>query len=211
MRTLATATLLWQLSPAAWCKEIKGFTLYINLPPASCSVGNQKSHLPQCKDRLQITVTNMRPQASEPSAACQPPADSGEALPPMQERIVSRVMPDTAARNNAWLNNGACHGISKQDYFRNISSKMARFKTPNLFKTPVEQIVSQSEVINQITAINEGLNAQSLVLVCAQSAKFSQPILTDVRLCYDDRGNYNNCPSSLRSNCPAIISVIGTP
>jgi ribonuclease T2 len=186
------------------------YTLVINLTPAVCAINPTLQRLRQCQEGFSLTVSSLRPELSSGRQNENCSQDSAE-LPPLQERIVERVMPDEQLRDSDWQRTGSCTGMSARNYFRTIANYAGRLRVPPEFNPDREMVVRNQELLNKLMELNPGLPMQGLQLRCSQTAKFDLPILTQVRVCYSPQGQYVTCPAAVQSNCPARFIVHGAP
>jgi ribonuclease T2 len=186
------------------------YTLVINLTPAVCAANPSLQKLRQCQEGFSLTVSSLRPELSGGRQNENCSQESAE-LPPLQERIVERVMPDEQLRDSDWQRTGSCTGMSARTYFRTIANYAGRLRVPPEFNADREMVVRNQELLSKLMDLNPGLPMQGLQLRCGQTPKFELPVLMQVRVCYSPQGQYVNCPSTVQSNCPARFVVHGAP
>lgn len=186
------------------------YTLVINLTPAVCAANPSLQKLRQCQEGFSLTVSSLRPELSGGRQNENCSQESAE-LPPLQARIVERVMPDEQLRDSDWQRTGSCTGMSARNYFRTIANYAGRLRVPPEFNADREMVVRNQELLNKLMDLNPGLPMQGLQLRCGQTPKFELPVLMQVRVCYSPQGQYVNCPATVQSNCPARFIVHGAP
>lgn len=187
-----------------------GYTLVVTLTPAICALNPALQRLRQCQEGFSLTVASLQPQLKNGKTienCSQQPAD----LPPLQERIVERVMPDEQLRNRDWQRTGSCTGMSARNYFRTIAAFAGRLRVPPEFNAEQEVLIDRNQLVGRLVDLNPGLRSDGLQLRCADHESFNNPILTEMRVCYSVRGQYASCPASVQSNCPARFIVHGSP
>lgn len=186
------------------------FTLVIHMSPAICALDPSKRQLRQCQEGFSLTIASLKPEVptNDPDdCASRTPA----ALNPLQARVVERVMPDERLRQEDWQRNGGCTGMSPSTYFRTIANYAGRLRVPPEFNASKEISMQRSTLIRQLQMLNNTLPADGIQLRCVQTARFNAPVLTEMKVCYNNQGQYVSCPATVRSNCPATFIVQGTP
>lgn len=187
-----------------------GYTLVVTLTPAICALNPALQRLRQCQEGFSLTVASLQPQTKNGKTTencSQEPAD----LPPLQERIVERVMPDEQLRNRDWQRTGSCTGMSARTYFRTIAAFAGRLRVPPEFNAEQEVTMDRHHLVDRLVDLNPGLRSDGLQLRCADNDAFNSPVLTEMRVCYSVRGQYASCPASVQSNCPSRFIVHGSP
>lgn len=197
-------------STATESERPASYTLVINLTPAVCAANPSLQKLRQCQEGFTLTVSSLRPELSSGRQNENCSQESAE-LPPLQERIVERVMPDEQLRDSDWQRTGSCTGMSARNYFRTIANYAGRLRVPPEFNADREMVVRNQELLGKLMDLNPGLPMQGLQLRCGQTSKFDLPVLMQVRVCYSPQGQYVNCPATVQSNCPARFVVHGAP
>jgi ribonuclease T2 len=186
------------------------YTLVIHMSPALCALDPSKRQLRQCQEGFSLTIASLKPEVPASDAngcASRTPA----VLNPLQARVVERVMPDERLRQEDWQRNGGCTGMSPSTYFRTIANYAGRLRVPPEFNASREMNMQRSSLIRQLQMLNSTLPADGIQLRCVQTSRFSAPILTEMRVCYSNQGQYVSCPATVRSNCPASFIVQGAP
>jgi ribonuclease T2 len=212
-RVAATLALLLSSIPAQAAQPVirpSGYTLVVNLTPAMCALNPALKRLRQCQEGFSLTISSLQPQLpkGQVSENC---SQEQAALPPLQERIVERVMPDEQLRNNDWQRTGSCTGMTARTYFRTIATFADRLRVPPEFNTDSQLWVDRQKLIGQLMDLNSGLKADGLQLRCAVNPKSDAPVLTEMRVCYSLNGQYAHCPDTVHSNCPVRFVVQGSP
>jgi ribonuclease T2 len=182
-----------------------GYTLVITLSPAMCALNPALKRLRQCAEGFSLTVSSLQPQLANgdnPEYCSHSEAD----LPPLQERLVERVMPDEQLRNSDWQRTGSCTGMTARNYFRTIATFAGRLRVPPEFNAEGPALVERQRLLGQLVELNNGLQ-----LRCAASSRSDWPVLTELHVCYSPNGQYARCPDTLHSNCPTRFMVKGSP
>lgn len=186
------------------------FTLVIHMAPAICALDPSKRNLRQCQEGFSLTIASLQPELpphnNENCYSNSPPS-----LNPLQSRVVERVMPDEQLRRDDWQRNGACTGMSASTYFRTIANYAGRLRVPPEFNSAGEVSMQRTSLIRQLQSLNSNLPADGIQLRCVWNPRLSAPVLTEMRVCYNPRGQYVSCPATVRSNCPASFVVQGAP
>ena len=186
------------------------YTLVIHMAPAICAMDPSRRNLRQCQEGFSLTIASLKPELPS-NAASDCYSRTRADLNPLQARVVDRVMPDERLRQEDWQRNGGCTGMSVSTYFRTIANYAGRLRVPPEFNASGEVNMDRSHLIRQLQLLNTSLPADGVQLRCAQSARFSKPVLTEMRVCYNSGGQYISCPATVRSNCPASFTVQGAP
>lgn len=186
------------------------YTLVIHMSPAMCAMDPSRQNLRQCQEGFSLTIASLKPELPN-SALTNCSSNAPAVLNPLQARVVDRVMPDERLRQEDWQRNGGCTGMSVSTYFRTIANYAGRLRVPPEFNASREVTMQRSQLIRQLQLLNTNLPADGVQLRCAQTAHFSIPVLTEMRVCYSSSGQYVSCPASIRSNCPSTFMVQGAP
>lgn len=187
-----------------------GYTMVITLSPAICALNPALKRLRQCEEGFSLTVSTLQPQlpnGDNPEYCSHSEAD----LPPLQERLVERVMPDVQLRNNDWHRTGSCTGMTARNYFRTIATFAGRLRVPSEFNAEGPVLVDRQRLVGQLVELNGGLRGDGLQLRCASASRTDLPVLTELHVCYSPTGQYARCPDTLHSNCPTKFVVKGSP
>lgn len=186
------------------------YTLVIHMTPAVCAMDPSRRNLRQCQEGFSLTIASLKPELpSNASSDCY--SRTRADLNPLQARVVDRVMPDERLRQEDWQRNGGCTGMSVSTYFRTIANYAGRLRVPPEFNASGEVNMDRGHLIRQLQFLNTSLPADGVQLRCTQSPRFSKPVLTEMRVCYNSSGQYISCPATVRSNCPASFIVQGAP
>lgn len=206
----ALAVVALVVAPLSHASPPSSYTLIINLTPAMCALNPNLQQLRQCQEGFSLTVSSLKPEQTS-GATPENCSQTLAQLPPLQERIVERVMPDPQLRDSDWQRVGSCTGMTAKTYFRTIANYAGRLRVPAELNSETEMVVKNSALIKRLVDLNAGLPAQGIQLRCNSAPLFRLPVLTQLRVCYNPQGQYVNCPSSLPSNCPARFIVHGSP
>ncbi|XID74463.1 ribonuclease I [Alkanindiges sp. WGS2144] len=200
------------LQPALAADQVRPqrYTLIIHMTPAICAMDSSRRKLRQCQEGFSLTIASLKPELPSHTAEdCY--SKTPAALNPLQARVVDRVMPDESLRQEDWQRNGGCTGMTASTYFRTIANYAGRLRVPPEFNAPREVTMQRSSLIQQLQLLNNSLPADGVQLRCTQPSRFSTPVLTELRVCYNASGQYVSCPATVRSNCPATFVLQGAP
>lgn len=186
------------------------YTLVIHMSPAICALDPSKRTLRQCQEGFSLTIASLKPEVA-PSEAERCTSKDAATLTPLQARVVDRVMPDERLRQEDWQRNGGCTGMNASTYFRTIANYAGKLRVPPEFNAAGQVTVQKNNLLNQLKVLNTALPVDGVQLRCAQNPSFNVPVLTEVRVCYNPRGQYVSCPATVRSNCPASFLIQGAP
>ncbi|MFT4021720.1 MAG: ribonuclease I, partial [Acinetobacter sp.] len=129
-------------------------------------------------------------------------------LPPLQAKVVARVIPDEYARVQLWRSVGGCLNMSATQYFRTIINYAQALKIPSVLTDTSSHTIQKTSLLRQFLNLNPRLPADGMVLTC-QSNRHTV-LLTHVSVCYQSNGDYKSCGTRVVSNCPATFTIQGT-
>ena len=185
------------------------YNLTIQLSPAACSLmsGNQR----QCRDDYWLSVQDFRLEypAGVSAPVCRPV--SALLLSPIQENLVSRIIPDRAVRQRIWQQSGGCTARSPTDFFRLISSNVDMLKLPGVFRAQRDVVVQERTLRQQFRQANRGMQDDGFYYACEFSPQRKRKILTSVHVCFDVAGRLSRCPgfASRPLTCDSSIYIQG--
>lgn len=193
------------LQASASTNDLQGYVMDIQMTPAVCSLDRTKLKQRKCMEGYSLTITGLIPETSSTNCS----TSSSAKLSPIQAQVVSRVMPDEAARAYLWKTVGKCTPMTASQYFRDIINKAQNLKIP-LDVTGIEnKTVQKINIINQFYRINPKLKKNSLILSC-QINRQNRAILTRIQVCYAVNGQYKPCDHEYVSNCPSSFDIKGS-
>lgn len=177
--------------------------LSVELSPTVCRFHPNYASLRQCRDRYPLTVNffdfGTRGQCSNQIRLN---------LTPLQEKAITKIVPDPYMRQQLWQDYGVCSGQTGSNYFRTISNLYTRLNLPYELQNGNSYRVNRSRFIQQIATQNPGMPHSAIRLYC-QSTPNQLATLTQVTICYNQTGNYTSCSTPRLSNCPRIFSMAG--
>lgn len=175
--------------------------LGIELSPITCRLHPNYASLRQCSEGLPLVVnffdTSFRGQ-------CSPQIKLN--LSPLQEKVVTKVIPDPYMRQQLWQDYGVCSGQSSSNYFRSITNLYSTLRLPPELSNGSNLRVSHPQFLKQMAGNNAGMSIGSVRLYC--QSKTSKPaILTHMAICYNNNGKFTQCNTPRPSNCPQIFFI----
>lgn len=180
-----------------------GLTLGMELSPAVCSIFPNYNRLRQCIDGTPVTV-NYFDTGSRGNCTL----SSSYRLPPLQENIVARFIPDAYVRQQMWQNYGKCSGMSAPNYFRSITNLASNLRLPSELSNGGSYRVNHGKLLQQISRVNTGLVPQGIRLYCQMNRR-SQMVLTHVNVCYAGNGRFAQCANVKPTTCPNDFNIQG--
>ncbi|QIO07544.1 ribonuclease T2 family protein [Acinetobacter shaoyimingii] len=184
--------------------HLQGYVLDVQLTPAVCSLDQATHKLRRCLEGYSLTINGLLPEINRKDCK----TASSPYLPPLQAKVVARVMPEENTRNRLWYSIGGCVPMNASQYFRNMINKADQLKIPLDLTEAENKKVQRHALINQFLRLNPKLSHESLRLTC--SGKGNKSILTGLKICYKVNGQYKSCPSTIQTNCPTIFSIKGS-
>lgn len=200
------------LSAAAHAANVQPatFTMVVNMAPATCTLDPSRTKLRQCQEGFSLTISRLTPELAtkmDPVKCQAPSAD----LPPLQKRVVERVMPDEQLRQQEWQRVGGCTGMTPVIYYRTIAKFAGKLRVPPELNPEKSIVVQRDALSSQLIRLNPGLTESAMQLRCTSSSRFQLPLLTEIRVCYTPQGDFAACPESPKFNCPASMIVFQNP
>jgi ribonuclease T2 len=202
--TVGTAGLLLAAQSHASSQSLQGYVLDIQLTPAVCALDHSTNKLRRCLEGYSLTINGLIPETSQPDCA----TTSSPYLPPLQAKVVARVMPEESTRNRLWYSIGGCVPMNASQYFRNMINKADELKIP-LDLTEVEnKTVQKFALTHQFIRLNPKMSNDSIRYTC--SGKGNKAVLTGIKICYKVNGQYKRCSEHVVENCPTTFSIKGS-
>lgn len=196
--TLGLFALMGLSSPAQ-----AGLTLGVEMSPAVCGIYPNYNRLRQCMDGTPITVNYFH---TGNQGNCN--GASNFHLPPLQENIVAKFIPDAYVRQQMWKNYGRCSGMSAPNYFRSINNLASSLRLPNELINSNSYRVNHGRFLQQIAGSNAGLSSQGIRLYCQMNRR-NQMVLTHVNVCYANNGRFAQCGNVKPTTCPNDFTIQG--
>ncbi|GAA5556854.1 hypothetical protein Asch01_01563 [Acinetobacter schindleri] len=181
-----------------------GYIMDVQMVPALCSLYPELAKKRKCLEGYSLNISGLFPETSQQDCSTQ----TSSALPPLQAKVVARVMPDEASRARLWQSIGGCIPMSASQYFRTIINYADRLKVPQELTDQENMVMSMNTLRTKFLKINPQLPASGIRFNCQTNRSVS--LLTAVKVCYRSNGQYKQCPSSVVNTCPQNITIKGT-
>ncbi|MFW2177940.1 MULTISPECIES: hypothetical protein [unclassified Moraxella] len=180
--------------------------LGIELSPALCKSSASYRNLRQCVEGNALSVSFYR--------VTDRPCNAQEyRMAPVQESIISRVIPDERIRQSIWQLHGRCSGMTSSGYFRQINNISSQLRLPKELSDRRSFFITTNELTQRIMGLNKGMSSQAVSLFCHTNTR-NQAVLTHIAVCYDNQGRFGRCTTensqkSLINSCPSQIFIDG--
>ncbi|WP_328705925.1 ribonuclease I [Acinetobacter baretiae] len=181
-----------------------GYILHIQMTPAICALDPNQKKQRKCLEGYSLTIASLIPDTLDNNCV----TDSSANLPPLQAKVVARVIPDEAYRVQLWRTIGGCTQMTASQYFRTIINYAQNLKIPTALTDTSSNNVQKTALEGQFFALNKGLPERGVVFSCQKEGKVAY--LTHVSICYKNNGQFKACPTTMVSNCPNNMVVQGT-
>lgn len=192
------------LAPRVFAAPVQGYMMVVQMTPAVCMLDTQKSKKRKCLEGYSLNISGLFPETSE--TECR--TASSAVLSPLQAKVVARVMPDENARVQLWQAIGGCVPMNASQYFRTVINYAERLKIPSELTSPENRTMHMTNLRLQFLRLNPALPIGALKFNCA--AVKGTPILTEVKLCYKNNGQYKQCSAVVETNCPNSFTIKGS-
>lgn len=191
-------------APQIFAEPLQGYVMVVQMTPAVCMFDAQKSKQRKCLEGYSLNISGLYPETSE--SECK--TSSSAMLSPLQAKVVARIMPDENARVQLWRGIGGCVKMNSSQYFRTIINYAERLKVPVELTSPETRTMHQTNLRLRFLRLNSSLPASAIKFNCATSQ--GNAILTEVRLCYKNNGQYKQCSVAVENNCPNLFIIKGS-
>lgn len=198
-----TTLLLALQTLAASPQQLQGYILDIQLTPAVCAL-ESNSKLRRCLEGYSLTINGLFPESGQQDCT----TTSSPSLPPLQAKVVARVMPEESTRNRLWYGIGGCVPMNASQYFRNIINKADELKIPIDLTDVENKTIQKFALTHQFIRLNPKMSNESIRYTC--NGKGSKAVLTGIKICYKVNGQYKKCSEQIADNCPTTFSVKGS-
>ena len=188
----------------AFSAPVQGYVMSVQMTPAVCLIDSSKSKKRKCLEGYSLNIEGLYPEVAARECSTQ----SSAKLPPLQAKVVARVMPDEAARIQLWQGIGGCVPMNASQYFRTVINFAGRLKVPADLTSANNIEVQQEGLRQQFIKLNPSLPSKGLRFSC-QTSKFDT-VLTEISVCYKTNGQYKQCSSHFVSSCPSEFSIKGS-
>ena len=174
--------------------------LGIEVSPAVCKLNPAFTNMRQCVEGHPLTVNFFR--VTNQNCTNQP-----YSVTPLQETLVSKVIPEPLVRHQLWQNYGRCSGMNASSYFRKITGLASDLKLPKELSSGKSYRVNSSAFVRQIGGLNAGMQSRSVNLFC-QKNRNNQLILTHINVCYNNQGRFGQC-AVMSASCGSQFYIDG--
>ena len=188
----------------AFSAPVQGYVMSVQMTPAVCLIDSSKSKKRKCLEGYSLNIEGLYPDVAARECRTQ----SSAKLPPLQAKVVARVMPDEAARVQLWQAIGGCVPMNASQYFRTVINFAERLKIPADLTSPNTIAVQKENLRQQFTKLNPSLPPNGIRFSC-QASRFDS-ILTEIRVCYQKNGQYKQCASHIVTGCPNEFTIKGS-
>lgn len=183
--------------------KVQGYVMQVQMTPAVCAIDGKKKKQRKCLEGYSLTVTGLVPEVSQTDCT----TNSSATLPPLQAKVVARIMPEESARTQLWRNVGGCVPSNASQYFRTLINFADRLKIPTDLTSAENKKIQYSTLRSQFVRLNPGMSANSIRFNC-QNLR-AAPVLTEVQVCYQVNGQFKQCSTHVQSTCPNSFSIQG--
>lgn len=193
-RALLAATLALPL--AAQAQTPAGWTLTLNWSPQLCSA-DLSSKEPQCTEERYFELGGLSPQFSQATPEC-----SGESLPEETRERMLRLVPDRTVLRKLWRRQGACSGMTMEEYFVQLDRAHRRLQIPAPYRQVRDTLEASSAAIRaEFIKANPGLAEDAISLRC------SGRWLREVSVCLDADFGFRSCGSEIEDRCKEPVKL----
>lgn len=212
-RSLKKKCLAWILICAGWSffniqvnaatPQVQGYVMQVQMTPAACALDGNKQKKRKCLEGYSLTITGLSPETNSKDCT----TNSSAALSTLQAKVVARIMPEESARIQLWKNIGGCIPMNASQYFRMVINFAEKLKIPADLASSENKTVQYNNLRSQFLRLNPSMPSNGIHFTC-QSLK-SNPVLTEIEICYKVNGQYKECSSHVVSNCPNSFLIKG--
>ena len=195
---------LFNSSLIAAPQGLQGYVMQVQLTPAICALDVTKQKQRKCLEGYSLNITGLLPETTQSNCN----TNSSANLSPIQSKVVARVMPEENARIQLWRSVGGCVPMNASQYFRTVINLADKLKVPANLTSAENQNVQHTVLKAQFVKLNPGMSSNSIRFTCQSSR--TNPVLTEIQVCYTVNGQYKQCSSRIVSNCPSTFSIKGT-
>ena len=180
------------------------YVMDVQMVPAVCSLHPDYAKKRKCLEGYSLNISGLFPETTSDDCT----TTSSAKLPPLQAKVVARVMPDEKARILLWRNIGGCIPMNATQYFRTIINYADRLKVPHELTEQGTVVLSMDSLRNKFLKINPKLNTHAIRFNCHKTREGS--LLTAVKVCFKNNGQYKQCPTNIVNTCPKNVTIKGT-
>ncbi|MDM1486852.1 ribonuclease I [Acinetobacter towneri] len=188
----------------AFSAPVQGYVMSVQMTPAVCLIDSTKSKKRKCLEGYSLNIEGLYPEVATRECS----THSSAKLPPLQAKVVARVMPDDAARVQLWQGIGGCVPMNASQYFRMIINNADRINVPAVLTGQDTQTVQLGQLRSLFLKSNSGMSSKSIHFQCSNHQGSSY--LTEIKICYNSAGRYKQCAANIGSNCPSQFVIKGS-
>ena len=182
---------------------VQSYVMQVQMTPAVCAMDRSKTKQRKCLEGYSLTVTGLLPEVAQTDCS----TNTSAMLPPLQAKVIARIMPEENVRAQLWHAVGGCVPGNASQYFRTIINFADRLKIPADLTGSENKQVQHTGLRAQFMRLNPGLPVNGVRFNC-QNLR-STPVLTEVQVCYKVNGQFKQCSSHVVSNCPSLFAIQG--
>lgn len=182
----------------------QGYLMDIQMVPAICALDPLKTRKRKCLEGYSLNIAGLYPLNIDKDCR----TSTSATLPPLQARVVSKVMPDQTAREQLWHAYGGCFSMNASQYFRLIINLAGRLNVPLELSAAETKLMRHQALRTQFLRLNKSLTPQAFYFSCYRLG--SQSFLSSVKMCYSKNGSYQRCPKEMQTNCPQNFLIKGS-
>lgn len=201
---LSMTVVLFSSNVMASGKGLLGYVMQVQMTPAVCALDKNKARQRKCLEGYALTIQGLIPETTRSDCTTKTSAT----LPPLQKRVVARVMPDEQARIKLWATIGGCVPMDSSQYFRKIINLADQLKVPDSVTSMENRAAQITTLRSQFVKLNPKLPKEGIEFNC--NILNGQPVLTDINICYQINGQFKKCPEVIVSSCPANFNIEGS-
>lgn len=195
----------WLLSVhTAQATPIKGYVMDVEMVPAVCALDRKKNKNRKCVEGYSLNIEGLYPDPQQSNCVTQ----SSATLLPLQAKVISRVMPDAAARKKLWHDYGGCMPMQATQYFRTIINYADRLNVPLELSAADSKTSTVNALKMQFLKLNKTMSSDAVHFSCRVLGR--EHVLTGIKICYSTKGHYQRCPKTVISNCPNRFLIKGS-
>ncbi len=183
------------------------FVLSLSWSPSYCASPEGTSDGQQCAPgkRYAFVVHGLWPQYNEGWPEF---CDTRESWVP--QNIIDGmldIMPSKRLIIHEWKKHGSCAGVPMTDYFRAVQLLFERVRIPARYLSPAASVLTTPEqLVTDFVKSNRDLKANMLSVQCGNARDRAR--LSELRICFDRRGNFNPCGRNEARQCGAKMLVM---
>ncbi len=184
------------LSPVAAAAAPDAWAISMVWSPEFCKA-HPESREPQCTENRYFELAGLSPDGHSGSSCV------GGGLP---RELVERAMftvPNQDTVRRIWRDQGACSGLSAQEYLMQLDRARLRLSIPDSYRDIGEkrQKTTLAALKEAFASTNEGLEANQVAARCRGSW------LYDVQICVDADFRFRSCGAEIADQCGEDILI----